>query len=71
VSDDGTGYDTRHTPIGSGFRNMADRLAALGGRLEVSSAPSRGTTITGHIPSLSPAAVQLTQHETPRALLRA
>jgi signal transduction histidine kinase len=50
VSDDGTGYDTRHTPIGSGLRNMTDRLAALGGRLEVSSAPSRGTTITGHLP---------------------
>jgi signal transduction histidine kinase len=29
---------------------MADRLAALGGRLEVRSAPSRGTTITGQLP---------------------
>jgi signal transduction histidine kinase len=50
VSDDGTGYDTRHTPTGSGLRNMADRLAALGGQLEVRSAPGRGTTITGHLP---------------------
>ncbi|HEY4851874.1 MAG TPA: histidine kinase [Streptosporangiaceae bacterium] len=50
VSDDGTGYDTRHTPMGSGLRNMADRLAALGGRLEIRSAPSRGTTIIGHLP---------------------
>jgi len=50
VSDDGTGYDARHTPLGSGLRNMADRLAALGGRLEVQSAPSQGTTITGHLP---------------------
>jgi signal transduction histidine kinase len=50
VSDNGTGYDTRHTPMGSGLRNMADRLAALGGRLEVQSAPSQGTTITGHLP---------------------
>jgi signal transduction histidine kinase len=57
VSDDGTGYDTRHTPIGSGLRNMADRLAALGGQLEVRSAPGQGTTITGHLPSMSPAAV--------------
>jgi signal transduction histidine kinase len=53
VSDDGTGYDTRHTPMGSGQRNMADRLAALGGRLEVRSAPSHGTTITGHLPIAS------------------
>jgi signal transduction histidine kinase len=50
VSDDGTGYDARHTPMGSGLRNMADRLAALGGRLEIRSAPGRGTTITGHLP---------------------
>jgi signal transduction histidine kinase len=50
VSDDGTGYDTSHTQLGSGLRNMADRLAALGGRLEVRSAPSRGTTITAHLP---------------------
>src|SRR6266516_4278491 len=57
VSDDGAGYDTRHTPMGSGLRNMADRLAALGGRLEVRSAPSRGTTITGPLPVPPPAAV--------------
>jgi len=50
VSDDGTGYNARHTPLGSGQRNMADRLAALGGRLEVQSAPRQGTTITGHLP---------------------
>jgi len=52
VSDDGTGYDARHTSMGSGHRNMADRLAALGGRLEVQSVPSQGTTITGHLPTL-------------------
>jgi signal transduction histidine kinase len=50
VSDNGTGYDARRTPLGSGQRNMADRLAALGGRVEVRSAPSQGTTITGHLP---------------------
>jgi signal transduction histidine kinase len=50
VSDDGTGYDARHTPMGSGLRNMADRLAALGGQLDVRSAPGQGTTITGHLP---------------------
>jgi signal transduction histidine kinase len=50
VSDDGTGYDTSRTPMGSGLRNMADRLAALRGQLEIRSAPSRGTIITGHLP---------------------
>jgi signal transduction histidine kinase len=52
VSDDGTGYDARHTPLGSGQRNMADRLAALGGRLEVKSAPGQGTTLTAQLPSV-------------------
>src|SRR5512140_951893 len=45
------GYDARHTPLGSGQRNMADRLAALGGRLEVQAAPGQGTTVTGHLPA--------------------
>ncbi|HXZ76441.1 MAG TPA: histidine kinase, partial [Streptosporangiaceae bacterium] len=53
VSDDGTGYDARHTPMGSGLRNMADRLAALGGRLQIRSAPGQGTTITAQLPVAS------------------
>jgi len=32
---------------------MADRLAALGGQLEVGSVPAHGTTITGHLPTAS------------------
>ena len=50
VSDDGAGYDPRRTPMGSGLRNMADRLAALGGELDVRSAPGTGTTVTGRLP---------------------
>ncbi len=50
VSDDGAGYDPSRTPMGSGQRNMADRLAALDGRLEVRSGPGQGTTITAHLP---------------------
>ncbi|HXZ71406.1 MAG TPA: histidine kinase [Streptosporangiaceae bacterium] len=50
TSDDGTGYDSRRTPVGSGLRNMADRLAALGGDLDVRSAPGSGTTVTGRLP---------------------
>ncbi len=50
VSDDGAGYDASRTPLGSGQRNMADRLAALGGRLEVRSLPGKGTTIAAHLP---------------------
>ena len=50
VADDGAGYDARHTPLGAGQRNMADRLAALDGRLAVSSAPGQGTVVTAHLP---------------------
>jgi len=50
TSDDGAGYDSRHTPMGSGLRNMADRLATLGGELDVRSAPGSGTTVTGRLP---------------------
>jgi signal transduction histidine kinase len=53
VSDDGTGYDPRRTPMGSGLRNMADRLAALGGRLQIRSAPGQGTTIAAQLPAPS------------------
>jgi signal transduction histidine kinase len=52
VSDDGAGYDARTTPPGSGLRNMADRLAALGGGLDIRGAPGLGTTITGHVPAM-------------------
>jgi signal transduction histidine kinase len=58
VSDDGDGYDAARTPMGAGLRNMSDRLAALGGTLEVRSAPSAGTTVTGHLPL--PCAVPVT-----------
>jgi signal transduction histidine kinase len=34
---------------------MADRLAALGGRLQIRSAPGAGTTITGTLPVTEPA----------------
>jgi signal transduction histidine kinase len=42
--------------MGSGLRNMADRLVALGGRLEVRSAPGAGTTVTGQLPVAAVAA---------------
>lgn len=50
VVDDGCGFDRGITPLGAGLQNMADRLAALGGTLEVRSRPGEGTTVTGRIP---------------------
>ena len=35
---------------GTGLQGMADRLAALGGDLQVRSQPGQGTTVTGQLP---------------------
>jgi len=51
VTDEGVGFDTDATPAGSGLINMRDRAEALGGSVEIVSAPGRGTTIRGSIPS--------------------
>ena len=50
VSDDGRGFDPDATRHGSGLQGMADRLAAIDGSLEVTSAPGKGTTVRGRIP---------------------
>lgn len=50
VADDGAGFDaTDAARTGHGFVNMADRLGAIGGSLDVDSAPARGTRIRGRI----------------------
>ncbi|MBA3302911.1 MAG: hypothetical protein H0U26_03440 [Acidimicrobiia bacterium] len=50
VRDDGPGFDPERSGRGSGLDNMQDRLTALGGSLELSSAPGRGTSVTGRVP---------------------
>jgi signal transduction histidine kinase len=49
VTDDGRGFDVASMKRGAGLTNMADRLDALGGELQISSVPGEGTTITGSI----------------------
>ena len=54
VGDDGIGFDppaqTRIEARRIGVRGMRDRLALIGGTLEVRSAPGRGTTIVARVP---------------------
>jgi signal transduction histidine kinase len=50
VTDDGAGFDSASVGYGTGLQGMADRLAALGGDLQVRSEPGRGTTVTGRLP---------------------
>jgi len=49
VEDDGRGFDPA-LARGTGLTNMRDRLEAIGGALELDSAPGRGTTVRGQIP---------------------
>jgi signal transduction histidine kinase len=50
VRDDGVGFDAAVTPSGTGLQGMADRLDAIGGRVEVTSAPGAGTSLRGVVP---------------------
>ena len=45
VHDDGDGFDLA-TAAGEGLRNLAERIAALGGQLHVDSKPGDGTRVT-------------------------
>ncbi len=49
VDDDGAGFG-RGTPAGAGLTGMADRVAALGGRLDVGSTDGDGTHVHGVVP---------------------
>jgi PAS domain S-box-containing protein len=52
VSDDGVGFDASCGPdLGHfGLLEMGERMRAMGGELEIRSAPGRGTTIVGTVP---------------------
>jgi signal transduction histidine kinase len=52
VEDDGSGFDpdaTREDALG--LAGMRERLALVGGKLQVESSPGRGTTIAAEVPS--------------------
>ena len=51
MADDGVGGADRSR--GSGLRGLADRVEALGGRLEVSSAVGEGTTLRARLPCVT------------------
>jgi signal transduction histidine kinase len=50
ITDNGTGFDTATTRNGTGLQGMADRLAALGGTLDIRSQPGHGTTLNAQLP---------------------
>ena len=51
VKDDGAGYDTATVPDGIGLsRSVRGRMAEIGGRAEVASAPGFGTEVRLWLP---------------------
>ena len=54
VDDDGRGFDPATASRGTGLQGIADRLAALGGTIEIESAAGAGTTVRGRIPATEP-----------------
>ena len=49
VRDDGPGFGAHAAP-GAGVTNMRDRIGAVGGELELSSAPGGGAVVIGSVP---------------------
>ena len=51
IADDGAGFDVAAWADGGlGLRGMCERVARLGGRLDVESAPGRGTRVRAEVP---------------------
>jgi len=68
ASDNGPGFDQSAARHGSGLQNMIDRIAALGGTLEVVTSPGAGTTVRVRIdvaPTLAPPALRATTVPVP------
>lgn len=50
VSDDGPGLSPSEARVGAGIVNMRDRMATVGGKLNLDSRPGGGTRVSGRIP---------------------
>ncbi|HEX8856584.1 MAG TPA: MASE1 domain-containing protein [Thermoleophilaceae bacterium] len=50
VHDTGRGFDPTATAPGAGLTSVRDRIETIGGRVEITAAPGRGTTVAGVVP---------------------
>ncbi|MEV0459592.1 sensor histidine kinase [Catellatospora methionotrophica] len=51
ITDDGRGFDPGRVGAASGLTGLRDRIAAVGGTLQVTSAPGAGATLTALVPA--------------------
>jgi PAS domain S-box-containing protein len=66
VRDNGRGFDVAEDVAGHGLLSMRERTRGLGGRLQVSSGPGQGTTLTVSIPVTGQAPPKSDQSGEPR-----
>jgi signal transduction histidine kinase len=50
VQDTGRGFEPRTTARGAGLTGVHDRIETVGGRVEITAEPGRGTTVVGVVP---------------------
>jgi signal transduction histidine kinase len=50
VRDDGVGFDVQRASRGIGLSHMRERLASIGGRMEIRSSAQEGTTLLFTLP---------------------
>jgi signal transduction histidine kinase len=50
VRDNGTGFDPAARRAGSGLAHIHDRVAELGGTVDIDSVPGRGAALTVRVP---------------------
>lgn len=51
ISDDGVGFDPREQPEGTGSKSMRERVAEIGGEIDLRSSPGRGTCLEVRLPA--------------------
>lgn len=54
VADEGKGFDPAKQVEGFGLSGLRERAAAVGGEVQIVSAPARGTVVTARLPMLDP-----------------
>ncbi len=50
IMDNGCGFSLDQKPAGVGLRTMRERATMIGGSVEISSSPGKGTTVRVHVP---------------------
>lgn len=71
IADDGCGFDPAARPEGFGLRSLRACAAAVGGEVQIESAPGRGTVVTARLPALDPVDAATLDRDRAAAALQA